>query len=160
MTKQQIHQAFLAQITTELSTITAAAKGSIATATDKAHQAEGKYDTFSLESSYLARGQAKRVDELSAARERLQLLPLKELDNTTPIMLSALIRLEAGDDDHRTIFIGPAAGGETLQANGETITIVTTHSPLGRALLGKKTGDAFKIKLGPDTKHFTILSVE
>ena len=160
MTKQEIHQCFLDQLTEELDALTAATKNTIATATDKEHQAEDKYDTFSLESSYLARGQAKRVDELTDTLERLQLLPLKELNDTTPIQLSALVRLEATDGETRTLFFGPAAGGEEIVINGEEIIIVTSSSPLGQAVLGKVVGDSFDIKMGIDTQTFTVMTVE
>jgi len=38
-----------------------------AAATDPGSKAEGKYDTRSLEASYLAAGQARQVDRLAAA---------------------------------------------------------------------------------------------
>ena len=160
MTKQEIHQLFIARLGKELETITAAARNAFEAATSDEHHAENKYDTFSLESSYLARGQAKRVGELSEALERLQQLPLKTLEPTTPILLSALVRLQAGDGEKRTVFIGPAAGGEALEAEEETIVIVTSRSPLGQALLGKVVGDAFDIKMGPLAQTFTVMSVE
>lgn len=160
MTKKEIHQRFIDQLAEELDSIRTAAKKSIATAKDKAHQAESKYDTFSLESSYLARGQAKRVEELTDALDRLQMLPLKELDETSPIQLSALVRLEANDGDKRTLFFGPAGSGEEINVDGEEIIIVTSSSPLGKAVLGKKVGDTFDIKMGIDAQTFTVVSVE
>lgn len=160
MTKQQIHQCFIDQLTNELAALTAAARNTIATATNEAHQAESKYDTFSLESSYLARGQARRVEELTQALDRLQLLPLKELDDRSLIQLSALVRLEATDGERRTLFFGPDAGGEEVEIEGETITMVTAQSPLGRAVLGKTTGANFPIQLGDEAQTFTVVSVE
>jgi hypothetical protein len=67
MNKADLYQTLIDQLQQELATVTAAAKSSFATATSDAHHAEGKYDTFSLETSYLARGQAKRVAELHDA---------------------------------------------------------------------------------------------
>lgn len=160
MTKADIHQAFIDQLRSELESITAAAKNSINVATNQEHQAKSKYDTFSLESSYLARGQAKRVEELADALERLEMLPLKDLDETSPIQLSALIHLEAGDGEKRCLFFGPAGGGEEISVNGEDVIIVTSSSPLGQAVLGKKVGDSFQMKMGIDTQTFTVVSVE
>ncbi len=161
MTKKEIHSLFTSQISTELEATTLAAKQTIATATNEAHHAEGKYDTFSLESSYLARGQAKRVQELTISLERLQQLPLKEFDKSTPILLSALIRLESTDGkDKRTLFFGPCAGGESITTKDETIVIITAGSPLGKAILGKSYGDTFEIKMGPLPQTFKITSVE
>ena len=160
MTKRDIHQRFVDQLTKELESITAAAKKTIATATNEEHQAKSKYETFSLESSYLARGQAKRVEELTDALERLRMLPLKKLNDTSPIQLSALVRLEANAGERRTLFFGPAAGGEEIVVDGEEMIIVTSQSPLGQAVLGKTVGDTFDMKMGIDTQTFTVVSVE
>ena len=129
-------------------------------ATNEAHRAESKYDTFSLESSYLARGQAVRIEELTRALERLQALPLKELNGSTPIQLSALVRLDAGDGIKRTLFFGPAAGGEKIVADGEEVVLLTARAPLGQALLGKTVGDTFDFKVGKATHTFTVVAVE
>jgi transcription elongation GreA/GreB family factor len=160
MTKKGIHQRFVDQLAAELESIAAAAKKSFATATDEEHHAEGKYDTFKLESSYLARGQAKRVQELTHAVESLRLLPLRELGNSSPIQLSALVRLKSDDGGKRTLFIAAAAGGEKIVADREEVMIITSRSPLGQELLGKVAGDTFKMKIGIDTRTFTVVSVE
>jgi len=160
MTKEEIHRHFINQMAHELGALTAAAKNSASMATNEAHRAESKYDTFSLESSYLARGQAMRIEELTHALQRLQALPLKELGGTSPIQLGALVRLQSGEGKKRALFFGPAAGGEQIVADGEEILIVTALSPLGRAVLGKTAGDTFDITIGASTHTFTVVSVE
>lgn len=160
MTKKAIHQRFMDQLSAELESITAAARASYATATDDEHRAEHKYDTFKLESSFLARGQAKRVEELTGALDSLQMLPLKKLPAGSPIQLGALIRLKADDGECRTLLFGSAAGGETIVVKGEEITVVTSGSPLGQALLGKVVGDHFDIRIGKTTHAYTVVSVE
>ena len=160
MTKAEIHQLFVDQMATELDSITAAARNTIAMATDEEHKADSKYDTFSLESSYLARGQAMRVQELTEALDRMRVLPLKELNDSSPVILSALVRLEANDGEERALFFGPAGGGEEVVVDGEEVVLITKQSPLGQAVLGKKVGDHFEIKLGLDPQRFTIVSVE
>jgi len=160
MTKHEIHQRFIDRLAEELAAITAAAKNSIATATSQEHQAESKYDTFSLESSYLARGQAKRVEELTYALERLQSLVLKELHDGDPIQHSALVRLETGDGKKRTLFFCPAGGGEQIADAGEDISIITALSPLGKAMLGKAAGATFNFAVGKVTHAYTVVSVE
>lgn len=159
MTKHDIHRRFIDQLTSELESITAAARKSYATATSEEHRAEHKYDTFKLESSFLARGQAKRVEELTLALDRLQMLPLKKLSRTSPVQLGALVRLEADDGTTRALFFGSAAGGETIVADGEEITIVTSRSPLGQVVLGKKAGETFDLAIGPVKQTFTVRSV-
>jgi transcription elongation GreA/GreB family factor len=160
MTKADIHRRFIDQLSVEVESITAAAKNSISMATSEAHRAESKYDTFSLESSYLARGQAIRLEELTYALKRLQALTLKEHNAKTPIQLSALIRLQTGEGKSRTLFFGPAAGGEQLIADDEEVTIVTARSPLGQAVLGKTVGTTFDFKIGNNTLTYKVTAVE
>jgi transcription elongation GreA/GreB family factor len=159
MTKQAIHQLFVDQLAAELASITAAARGTFATATNAEHAAESKYDTFKLESSYLARGQARRVEELTQALDSLQTLLPKELNDTSLVQLGALVRLESGDGRKSTLFFAAAAGGETISVAGEEITLITAHSPLGEALLGRTGGDTFDVRMGAATRTFTVVSV-
>jgi transcription elongation GreA/GreB family factor len=158
MTKIDIHRLFVQQLATELEAITAAARSSFSTATSEAHHAEGKYDTFSLETSYLARGQAKRVAELGEALERLRLL--NELGPEAPVQLGALVRLEAGDGGKRILFFGSAGGGEKISVDGDEIVIVTSQSPLGRAVLGRTVGECFEISIAGKRQTFTVTSLE
>jgi transcription elongation GreA/GreB family factor len=160
MTKQDIHQLLVRQLANELEAITAAAKSSFSTATNAAHHAEGKYDTFSLETSYLARGQAKRVVELREALERLQLLPMKTLGASAPVQLSALVRLEGADGETRSLFFGSAGGGEKISVEGEEIVVVTSQSPLGRAMLGRTVGEHFEIVIAGKRQTFTVISID
>jgi transcription elongation GreA/GreB family factor len=160
MTKKDIHRRFIEQLARELESSTAAAKGTFATATSEEHHAEHKYDTFKLESSFLARGQAKRVEELTSALDSLKVLPLKALNDTSPIQLGALVRFKTGEGKTRILFFGSAAGGESITVEGEEIIIVTSRSPLGQAVLGKTVGETFKMKIGSATETLTVLSVE
>ena len=88
------------------------------------------------------------------------MLQLRQLHDTSPIQLGALVRLVSSDGEKRTLFFGPAAGGEQISADGEEIVIVTAVSPLGRALLGKMAGDTFDIKIGNSTQTLRVVSVE
>jgi transcription elongation GreA/GreB family factor len=100
------------------------------------------------------------VEELTNALESLRMLPLRKLHDASPIQLGALVRLDAADGGSRALFLGAAAGGERITADGEEIMIVTSRSPLGQALLGKTAGETFDIKMGTDTRTFTVVSVE
>ena len=44
--------------------------------------------------------------------------------------------------------------------DGEELVIVTSGAPLGQAILGKKAGDSFTLKIGPAIQTFVVLSVE
>lgn len=160
MTKKDVHQRLIEKLASELESISAAAKNTISTATNEAHRSESKYDTFSLESSYLARGQAKRVEELAYALDRLRSLPQKELGGASPIQHGALVRLESGDVAKRTLFFCPGGGGEQVTVEGEEVSIVTAQSPLGKAMLGKAAGATFDIQIGARAQTFRVVSVE
>ena len=159
MTKQQIHQAFIDQLQCELESLSAAAKNSFDVATDEAHQAESKYDTFSLESSYLARGQAMRVEELREALLRLDTMPLPAFGPSTPIDHGALVRLGVDDGSTQAVFVAPVAGGEEMIVDDEEIIIVSPGSPLGRAVMSQTEGARFEMKVEFGSRTFTILSV-
>ena len=159
MQKKEIHQQLIAKVTTELEAITEAAKKSFATATSEEHRAESKYDTFKLESSFLSRGLAKRVEELTRALESLHAIPLFEFGKDSPVQESALVRLQARDGKTLALFLGSDVGGETITVDGEEISIISANSPLGRAVSGKRTGETFTFQIGKATNTFTVLSV-
>jgi len=160
MTKRDIHQRFIVQLTAELESITAVARKSFATATSEEHHAEHKYDTFKLEASFLARGHAKRVEDLASALESLRILPMRRLSQSSPIQLGALVGVKSRNGEIRTLLFGSAAGGETISVNQDEVTIVTSQSPLGQAVLGKTAGNTFSLKIGAATQTFEIISVE
>jgi len=159
MTKKDIHRRLIEQVQKELDAITVSAKKSFAAATSDEHRAESKYDTFKLESSFLSRGLAKRVEELTIALTSLQALPLVKLGAKSPVQPSALVRLRDGDGKTLALFLGSDAGGETIRVNGEEISVVSAGSPLGQAVLDKHVGDTFAIKIGKFAHTFTVLSV-
>ena len=65
--KQALLTEIRAELRAALERLSRAASEAHAAATDPGSKAEGKYDTRSLEASYLAAGQAKQVEELAAA---------------------------------------------------------------------------------------------
>ncbi|MDX9793604.1 MAG: transcription elongation factor GreAB [Kiritimatiellia bacterium] len=160
MTKKDVHQRFVEKLSAELEEISAAVRNSISMATDEAHRAESKYDTFSLESSYLARGQSQRVEELRFALDRLQALSVKELTRESVIQHGSLVRLESAAGNVRTLYFCPGGGGEQVAVDGVEVCIVTAASPLGKAVLGKRLGATFEIKIGRALQTFRIAGVE
>jgi transcription elongation GreA/GreB family factor len=159
MTKSEIHQRFIAQVQAELDAISDAAKKTFATATNEAHRAESKYDTFQLESSFLSRGLSMRVAELTSMLTALQGLPIYELSKESAVQGSALVRLQTQDGKTLAIFLGAEAGGETLQADGEEICMLSASSPLGQAVYGKRVGEHVVVKTGQTQRTYTVLSV-
>ncbi len=132
---------------TELASLTQVAQGSFAAATDPDSRAENKYDTRTLEASYVARGQARRVTELQEAVQAFTALNVTSPTPAASIQLGSLVTLQAPwGEEH--FFLGPFAGGTEVQFEGTEIVVITPASALGQKLVGRHPGDT--ILLRPD----------
>ena len=147
MNKQAIISQIIASLRTELDTCLSAARSASAAATDPDSKAENKYDTRSLEASYLARGQAQRVGELQEALHAFETLSLRRFETGDAIGLGALVTLK-GDDGESHYFIGPNAGGTEIQHKGHEVLVITPGSPLGQKLMAKTVGDRVAMPVG------------
>lgn len=137
--------ALLAQIRNELRTrldvLTRAAMEAHAAATDPGSKAEGKYDTRSLEASYLAAGQARQVDDLAEAVRIFEALTLPEFAMDERIDAGALVEVDLeGETSH--FLLVPASGGLVVSHEGLEITLLTPASALYQKLLGLGVGDS------------------
>jgi transcription elongation GreA/GreB family factor len=108
-------------------------------------RAEGDKDMRSTEQSYLARGQAMRVEDLAEQLQRLRATTFASFDDDSAIAIGALVLVEI-DDDARAFFVLPYGGGVVLRVDGVELTVVTPSSPVGQALLGKRAGDDFELR--------------
>lgn len=145
MNKQAILDQIIATLSTELAALTRAANVAFAAATDPDSKAENKYDTRSLEASYVARGQAQRVVELQEAVQAFKAMSGNELDASDPAGLGSLVTLQVeGQNSH--FFIATHAGGTEVNQDGQEIYVITPASPLGQKLMGRRLGDAFPFR--------------
>ena len=118
-----------------------AAMDAHAAATDPGSKAEGKYDTRSLEASYLAVGQARQVDELAEAVRIFDILRLPDFALDDPIDAGALVEVDLRGETSLLLLV-PTAGGLVIEDQGLQITLVTPASALYRNLLGLRVGDS------------------
>jgi len=155
MTKEQIIREIVAALSADLAVLSTAARAAHEAATHEECLPDNKYDTTALEASYIAQGQANRAQEIRIALESYRTLVLCPFDDDTPIRLTALVTLEDGEGNVRQLFLGPQGGGMKVAG----IVVITPGSPLGRALLGKQTGD--EVQAGDDAASaaFTIVAV-
>ena len=144
MTKEQIIQEIIAQLSAGLTVFSTAARAAHAAATHSECLPDNKYDTTALEASYIAQGQANRAQEIRIALESYRTLTLQDFEDEAPIRLTALVTLEDGEGDVRRLFLGPQAGGMKIGAGAAEIVVITPGSPLGRSLLGLRCGDEVK----------------
>lgn len=151
VTKQAVLDQLRAVLQADLDTLTRAAQGAFAAATDPDSKAENKYDTRTLEASYIARGQAKRVAELQEAVQAFSALSGVELDEGSAASLGSLVALE-GPDGRDHYFIGPSEGGTEVVHEGREVVVITPSSPLGQKLVGKRVGDGIAIRPGVTAK--------
>lgn len=117
-----------------------AAMDAHAAATDPDSKAEGKYDTRSLEASYLAAGQARQVDDLAEAVKVFDAFAMPDFDMDDPIGMGALVEVDVRGESS-WFLLAPTAGGMVLEMDGREITLLTPASELYQCLLGCRTGD-------------------
>lgn len=147
MDKPAIVSLIIEHLLAELETVAGASREAREAATHPDARAEDKYDTRATESSYLADGQARHAAELREAVELYRALTVRTFGTDEPIALTALVTLEQrGARD--LYFIGPRNGGVIVHLDDAEVMVITPQSPLGRALLGCRAGDAVRLEGG------------
>ena len=139
--KDRLLDAIRAELRTRFDRLTQAARDAHAAATDPGSKAESKYDTRSLEASYLAAGQAKQLDDLARDIELLENASLPVFDIEDEIDAGALVEVDLNDEP-QWFLLAPAAGGLALDHEDREITLLTPASALYQKLLGLRTGDS------------------
>ena len=160
MNKHAVLQLILEKLSVDLDIAQRAAQTAYETATHEENIAENKYDTLGLEASYLAAGQAKRVEEIKQSLtlcQNLQLqLQLRAYDAQRGIEVGALVGLEDENGRQQWLFLAPDAAGLKVEVVGQPVTVITPRSPLGNSLLGKFDGDEVEILVAGARQHFTV----
>ncbi len=144
--------------TDELEALKKAALATYEAATNEESKPENEYDTRGLEASYLAGAQAERVAEVEELIFNLKALKVVQYNEGDPVSSTAVLRLK-GDKSEFTAILLPGGGGVTLKVAGESLRIVTSHSPLGEALMGLYKGDSAVVDVGNATKEYEILDI-
>lgn len=133
-----------AELRTQLDRLSKAASEAHAAATDPGSRAEGKYDTRSLEASYLAAGQARQVDELAESLRIYEALALPDFDADSAIDAGALVEVDlVGRAEF--FLLSPTAGGLVIPYHGREVTLLTPESGLYRKLLGMSVGESLEV---------------
>lgn len=137
--KRAVLEALRARLAAELELAIATQRQAQAAAVHEEARPESDKDTRATEGSYLARGLAMRVAELSTACARLDALDLGAA--TDAVAVGAMVEVSDADDARTTYFIAPAGAGETIEIGEIAVAVITPKAPLCRALLGKEPGD-------------------
>jgi transcription elongation GreA/GreB family factor len=150
--RKALKEELLAVLEQTLATLEAAHADARAGATHEQAKPENDKDTRALEQSYLARGQAMRIEALKSGIAALSTMSLAD---GVVGRVGALIEAEE-DDAQVSFFLAPEGGGTKLKGG---VQVVTPASPLGRALLGKRAGDEVELKLAGKTRVLSVLDV-
>ena len=139
--KSQLLAHIRAELRTHLDRLSKAACEAHAAATDPGSKAEGKYDTRSLEASYLAAGQARQVDELVESVRIFETLSLLDFEMDAEIDAGALVEADLNGETMYFLLV-PASGGMVISHDGREITLLTPESALYRKLSGMQAGES------------------
>ncbi len=154
--KQALRSELVERLRSELEAMERAQAATVEGATSEEAKPENDKDTRALEQSYLARGQARRVEDLRDGLAKVMSMPVRPLAEGARIALGALVLIEEADSEQE-LWIAAYGGGGRL-ASGR-VQVVTPSSPLGGALIGKQAGDDAEVQVGPKRRSFTIVSV-
>lgn len=158
MNKTLLLKQIVIRLGANLAVLERAARAAHTEATHESSRAESKYDTRGLEAAYLAGGQARQAREIMHSIKLYQSFTLRDFVPGDPIDLSAVVKLKT-QDATALYFIGPKNGGLEVDYNGEEITVVTPHSPLGQNLIGKKSGARWTERSGSSSVKYQIVQV-
>ncbi|MBI5538344.1 MAG: GreA/GreB family elongation factor [Deltaproteobacteria bacterium] len=155
--KQNLKRELVELLQADLDALARAHKATREGATHEEAKPENDKDTRALEQSYLARGQAMRVEELTDSVLEVQSMRLRQFSAEDPVALGALVSVLDGDQP-RCFFMAPQGGGATL-AEGR-VQVITPRSPVGRALIGKTVGDECALKVAGKTRELEVVAIE
>ena len=141
-----------AELRARLDRLSKAACEAHAAATDPGSKAEGKYDTRSLEASYLAAGQARQVDGLAESVRIFEALTLPDFEMDDAIDAGALVEVALNGESGFFLLV-PASGGLVIMHEDQEITLLTPDSGLYRKLLEMRVGESL------DSPNLTVIAV-
>jgi transcription elongation GreA/GreB family factor len=123
-------------------------------ATHEEAKPEDDKDTRGLEQSYLARGQAQRIETLQRGLAAVLVMNLEPLKS---VSVGAVVELEDEHGHASAFWLAPEGAG--LKLNSKSVQVLTIHSPLGQALIGKSTGDEAEFSMAGKVRTMTLIRV-
>ncbi|MBD8491439.1 GreA/GreB family elongation factor [Pseudomonas syringae] len=159
MNKTHLLQLIIDRLQFDLDIARRAAQTAYEAATHEENIAENKYDTLGLEASYLAAGQARRVEEIRQCVALYRQASVKPFDAARGIQVGDLVTLQGAGGERRYLFLGPDAAGLNIQADECLVTVITARAPLGQSLMGKQEGDDVEIVVKGQRQVFDVTQV-
>ncbi len=115
-----------------------------------------------LEFSRLARSQSERARRMHSDLLQLDGFRPGPLPPGAAIGPGSVVEIEHESDGGRTVFLAPVGAGEELTGPGGDgfLSVVTPASPIGRALLGRRSGETIEVRIGGALHEWTITFAE
>ena len=85
-------------------------------------------------------------------------LPLRDFTEEDVVAPASLVELELSGRRLWALLV-PNHGGLVTSYEGCPVQVVTPHSPLGEAMLGKKSGDSFRLETSSGARLYRIVRV-
>ena len=137
--------------------------GAVAEARDGATPDEKREDARAAHQlASLGRKQQDRAQQALADADRLLQFRPAPLAPTAAIAVGAIVEIEDADNgEGRTFFLAPVGAGMTLTGpNGDGhLSVVTPVSPIGKAVLGRRTGEVIDVTVEGDLREWQITYV-
>ncbi len=110
----------------------------------------------------MGRAQQGRAQQALADADRLVGFKPAALSETARIVVGAIVEIEDADSgEGRTFFLAPVGAGITLTGPGGDghLSVVTPASPIGKAVIGKRTGEVVDVTVEGDVREWQITYV-
>ena len=158
MKKRELIQSIVQQLEMELAVLENAARAAHEAATHAESRAEDSHDTRGLEASYLAGAQAKRAAEIKRQIQLIQQLPVREFSATDAIGLGACVELQS-KGKRSLFFLVPQGGGMQLPLGEQKVNLISSISPMGEELLGRKEGERIEVENPGGIREYIITAI-
>ena len=158
MDKKKLIEEIVIHLAQELKVLLDAAEASHKAATSEENKAENQYDTRAIEAGYLAGAQAKRAAELQKQIQIFKYLPVRNYGEDDVMCAGAIAELEH-NKTKTYCFMVPQGGGMVLRFEDKPVQIITSISPMGEALLGKKTGEIAEVETRTGVREYKVLAI-
>lgn len=158
MDKRALIQELITVARGEIAVLDRAARSAREAATHEESRPENDKDTRAIEASYLAGAQADRIRDIERVINGLEFLPLRAFTATDPIASAALVEVDV-DGKRSHYFLAPQGGGLRVTIEGVVIQVITPPSPVGRALLGRSSGEVVEVRAEGGVREYEIVAV-
>jgi hypothetical protein len=158
--KAKVIQKFIQTTEAETEALKNSAKSAQLAATHEESRAEDSHDTFAIEASYLAAGQAERVLSLQKTAIELKTLLSEKIDTKEfkAISVGALFKLQ-NNNKELIYFFAKSGGGTKISIDSDDVSITTANSALGEQAFGLCVGDEILVETKSGDKTYNVLEI-